>query len=106
MTKRLYWQDDHCYSASAQVVAIVGHELACDQTSFYPGGGGQPPDLGSIVSGDDIWPVVSVHADAEGVVWHTLDGLAPPDLLNREVRLEVDPPDALLWRATTRCCTF
>ncbi len=47
-----------------------------DRTVFYPGGGGQPHDLGQLTVGDDVLPVVRVTADADGV-WHWLDGGIP-----------------------------
>lgn len=90
MTRRLYWQDDHCYSAEATVVAVASGEVACDQTCFYPGGGGQPPDQGWIVSsggGGERWAVTAGRADAEGVVWHQT-GCAT--VVGSVVRLEVD----------------
>ena len=85
MTRRLYWQDDHCYSAEARVVAVAGSEVSCDQTCFYPGGGGQPPDLGALMWEGERWAVTSVRADAEGVVWHALDREAS-ELLGRVAR--------------------
>ena len=90
MTRRLYWKDDYCYCADALVVAVAGNEVACDQTCFYPGGGGQPPDQGWVASGVERWQVTSVRADADGVVWHQLDRAADLLLLNHAVRLEVD----------------
>ena len=47
-TTRLYLQDDHCFEADATLVARRENELAFDQTCFYPGGGGQPPDTGVV----------------------------------------------------------
>ena len=88
MTRRLYWEDDHCYSAEAQVVAAAGNEVACDQTCFYPGGGGQPPDQGVIAAGAKAWPVSSVRADADGVVWHDI-GLRT-ELVGATVILNID----------------
>ena len=65
--------------------------LACDRTCFYPGGGGQPPDHGTItLAGGDALAIVSVHADADGVVWHVAAAAPPPARLGGRVRLEVD----------------
>lgn len=51
--------------------------LLLDRTVFYPGGGGQPHDVGELVIGDDRLSVVRVTQDRDGV-WHWLDGALPP----------------------------
>ena len=95
-TKRLYLDDDHCFEAQATVVAVRESSVAFDQTCFYPGGGGQPPDEGTVKlqSGEEI-PIVSAHADPDGIIWHLSKSQPPPGIvgqpaaliLNRERRL-------------------
>ena len=58
-----------------------------DRTVFYPGGGGQPPDTGTIVIGDDRLAVTHVAQDGSGV-WHWLEGGTPTR--STAVRGEVD----------------
>ncbi len=90
-TTRLYLDDDHAFETEATVVAVTAKAVACDRTCFYPGGGGQPPDQGTIcVAGAAPVEIVSARADADGVVWHT--GLAPlaPDLVGRTAHLSID----------------
>ncbi|MBT8203224.1 MAG: alanyl-tRNA editing protein [Acidimicrobiia bacterium] len=50
--------------------------LLLDRTVFYPGGGGQPHDVGSLWVGDDRLEVSRVTADRAGV-WHWVDGSLP-----------------------------
>lgn len=90
-TLRLYWDDDHTVEADATVVAVEGEALACDRTCFYPGGGGQPPDHGTIDAGGVSLAVTSVRAGEHGVVWHVT--APPPDtaLVGRAARLSIDP---------------
>jgi misacylated tRNA(Ala) deacylase len=89
MTKRLYWFDDHCCSAEAMIVAVSGNEVACDQTCFYPGGGGQPPDQGWITfPSHERLAISSVRADSDGVIWHLVDSPIPSRGGN--VTLEID----------------
>ncbi len=75
MTRRLYYDDSHLRTFSATVSAVRGTDagpwIALDRTAFYPGGGGQPPDLGTIGS----WSVLEVN-ESEGDVWHRIDGAA------------------------------
>jgi misacylated tRNA(Ala) deacylase len=47
-----------------------------DRTVFYPGGGGQPHDVGTLNIGDDRLSVVRVTQDADGV-WHWLEAGLP-----------------------------
>ncbi|MBK9713617.1 MAG: alanyl-tRNA editing protein [Kouleothrix sp.] len=71
ITERLYFADPYLTSFSARVVARAERDgrpaVALDQSAFYPEGGGQPPDAGTL---DDV-PVLDVQAD-DGLVWHTL----------------------------------
>jgi misacylated tRNA(Ala) deacylase len=93
MTRRLYWEDDHCYSAEARVVGVAGNEIACDRTCFYAGGGGQPPDQGAIfLYGSERVAISSVRADSEAIVWHASDREFDADLVDQPVRMEIDIP--------------
>jgi len=48
MTDLLYQTDAQLPSFTAQVIALEDGGLVLDRTAFYPGGGGQPSDRGSI----------------------------------------------------------
>jgi misacylated tRNA(Ala) deacylase len=69
-TRRLYWEDDHASSATATIVAVRDDGVVCDQTCFYPGGGGQPPDHGTLQIEAATVNVHDVKSDADGVLWH------------------------------------
>jgi misacylated tRNA(Ala) deacylase len=90
-TTRLYLQDDHCFEVDACIVAIKESALAFDQTCFYPGGGGQPADEGSVTlhNGESL-EIVSVHADADGIIWHVSRSPPPPNILGKSCRLSLD----------------
>src|ERR1700754_2018935 len=61
--------------------------VALARTAFYPGGGGQPHDLGTLRWSDGAAPVVRVRRES-GRIWHWLDGELPdPDA---EVQGELD----------------
>jgi misacylated tRNA(Ala) deacylase len=88
---RLYLQDSYCFETDAIVTAVQGQALAFDKTCFYPGGGGQPPDKGSIRLGNgETLEISSVHADPDEIIWHISQALPPPNLLGRAVRLILD----------------
>ena len=73
MTQLLFHTDAYLREFTATVTAVDGNAVALDRTAFYPGGGGQPPDVGELRSGGKSWPVVKVGR-REGEVWHELEG--------------------------------
>ena len=90
-TTRLYLDDDHGLEATATVVAVADDALAVDRTCFYPGGGGQPPDQGSVELADGApMAIASVRADVDDVVWHVSAPAPRADALGARVRLAVD----------------
>lgn len=72
MTTKLFWRDSHLTSFTAQVSAAFAHNehtvLVLDQTAFYPEGGGQPSDTGSL----NGVAVSHVETNAEGQILHHL----------------------------------
>ena len=87
-TTRLYLDDDHCFEADASVVAVRENAVAFDRTCFYPGGGGQPPDQGTVrVQSGETLEIVAVHADPDEVVWHLTKSPPPPNIVGQVARL-------------------
>jgi len=77
MTEQLYQTDSYLKEFNAVVEAVDGQAVALDRTAFYPGGGGQPADVGSLVWEGGSSQVVKVKRRGPEV-WHTLSGEAPP----------------------------
>ncbi len=76
MTEALYQTDAYLQEFDAVVTAVDGRAVALDRSAFYPGGGGQPHDLGTLRDGARTWQVVKVRkAGAEA--WQELDGEPP-----------------------------
>jgi misacylated tRNA(Ala) deacylase len=67
----LFAVDAYATEFAAKVVEVdrEGGRLRLDRTAFYPGGGGQPCDLGTIQSSHGTLSVTSVRRDA-GAIWH------------------------------------
>ncbi len=80
----LFLHDAYLRTFTAHVAEVRdGTQVALDRTAFYPTGGGQPHDTGSL--GDRR--VVGVRKEGDRV-WHTLDGPAPA--VGEEVAGQVD----------------
>ena len=87
-TKRLYHDDDHCFEAEALVVAVQENSIALDQTCFYPGGGGQPPDDGSVtLQSGEVLEIVSAHSDPEDIIWHLSKSEPPSGIIGQPAKL-------------------
>jgi misacylated tRNA(Ala) deacylase len=68
----LYLRDAYLTTFTGTVTAVDGDRVALDRTAFYPTGGGQPYDTGTLAGR----PVTSVRKDG-GDVWHTIEGTPP-----------------------------
>ncbi|MDJ0665025.1 MAG: alanyl-tRNA editing protein [Acidimicrobiia bacterium] len=89
MTDTIYSTDAYARSMEAAVVGVDTDDgrLLLDRTVFYPGGGGQPHDVGNLWVGEDRLAVVRVTADRDGV-WHWVEGGLPA--LGTTLRGELD----------------
>lgn len=76
MTDALYHTDAYLKEFDATITAVDGSKVALDRTAFYPGGGGQPNDVGWLSAGDQTWAVIKVNKQGADV-WHELDGTPP-----------------------------
>jgi misacylated tRNA(Ala) deacylase len=78
VNERIYSTDAYATTMAATIVKADtdDNRVLLDRTVFYPGGGGQPHDLGHLVIGDDRLRVVRVTSDADGV-WHWIEGSVP-----------------------------
>ena len=79
-TEPLCLRDAYLRSFDAVVTAVDDEgRVALDRTAFYPTGGGQPHDTGTLEWGDDALPVVEVRKVGDDI-WHRLgeaDGPGP-----------------------------
>jgi misacylated tRNA(Ala) deacylase len=76
MTKELFLKDAYLERFKAQVVSLDGREVVLDKTAFYPGGGGQPADKGTLGIGPIRASVVDARREGGGIV-HVLDTAIP-----------------------------
>ncbi len=80
MTEELFLNDSYLREFDARVSSLAGREVILDRTAFYPGGGGQPPDKGTLGIGPVRASVVDVRREkggAGGQIVHVLDSAIP-----------------------------
>lgn len=87
-TELLYARDAYLRGFDATVSAITSDgAVVLDSTAFYPTGGGQPHDLGTLTWKDGSASVVEVRK-VGGTVVHRVEGDAPP--IGTKVHGEID----------------
>ena len=60
-TELVYYRDAYARELDAVVVGVdpEARAIALDRTIIYAGGGGQPPDLGTMTGAIESWDIVS-----------------------------------------------
>ncbi len=76
MTRELFLEDSYRREFRAGVKKIDGREVILEETAFFPGGGGQPADKGTLGIGPVSAAVVDVRREGGGIV-HVLDRAIP-----------------------------
>jgi Ser-tRNA(Ala) deacylase AlaX len=88
-TRRLYWNKPYETHFTAKIVKISSDAVALDQTLFYPAGGGQASDLGTLrpLGTNDQIPVIAVEKDSAELIWHRM---SKNDLKQLKIDAEVE----------------
>lgn len=78
MTELLYQTDSYLKEFSASIVSVdsENRSVVLDRSAFYPGGGGQPCDFGTLEAGGIVYPVDKVKKQGEDI-HHFLGGTEP-----------------------------
>ena len=87
MTEELFLGDSYLREFEAVVVELSGREVILDRTAFYPGGGGQTPDRGTLGIGPVHASVVDARREGRQVV-HVLDNPIPNTVRELEGSLD------------------
>jgi misacylated tRNA(Ala) deacylase len=79
MTELLAHTDSYLKEFDAEIIELNVHEnaLALHRTAFFPGGGGQPCDVGELVVAGQSFPVTKVKRQGD-YIWHRVEGILPP----------------------------
>ncbi len=98
MTDAICYRDAYARSCEAVVQTVDVSDatmlVTLDRTVFYPGGGGQPADTGTLLALDPIWggqrwQVASARRAGDEIV-HVVDAVASEDAPEPGTRVRVD----------------
>ncbi|MEE9409839.1 MAG: alanyl-tRNA editing protein [Candidatus Heimdallarchaeota archaeon] len=68
----LYWKAPYQKEILAKITAIKDNEIQLDQSFFYPGGGGQLPDNGTLILNDNEHQIIDTYKVGDEI-WHKID---------------------------------
>ena len=95
-TEKYYEHDAYRREAAGRILAAEpdaktgGGRIALDGTVFYPEGGGQPADKGTLTLADGtVLPVTDVH-EHDGIIWHSVASLPAGAVPGAEVQEAID----------------
>jgi misacylated tRNA(Ala) deacylase len=98
MSEDICYVDAYARSVDAAIRAIEapaddtrGALVLLDRTPFYPGGGGQPADRGTLRAADGREWLVRAARRIQGEIWHELEpGTEPPPIGDARFTVDVD----------------
>lgn len=77
MTEPLYLDSSTRRTFDAAVTRVLGDRVVLDRTCFYPTGGGQPHDTGTLTADGSDWTVTDVTK--KDTIYHTVSGDPPAE---------------------------
>ena len=90
MTDELFRRDSYLRECDAAVVAVEGRSVTLDRTVFYPLGGGQPGDSGTMTWASANAAIVDTRYGDSGEILHVLAEAGPAPPLGEIVHVELD----------------
>jgi misacylated tRNA(Ala) deacylase len=88
VSENIAYRDAYARSVEAVVVDVDEGAVLLDRTVFYPGGGGQPPDTGTLIgTSGGSWRVTGAKKRGDDI-WHSVEG--EPSAVDTQVTAEID----------------
>jgi misacylated tRNA(Ala) deacylase len=89
MTEELFREDSYLKTCDATVTGVDGNHVYLDRTVFYPTGGGQPGDTGTLQADGAEYRVVDTIKGEKGIA-HVLEEGAPAPAAGDDVTAAID----------------
>lgn len=91
MTELLYQNDSYIQEFDATVTTVdpENRAVTLDRTAFYPGGGGQPADFGSLSSGETSWKIKRAKKAGPEII-HLVESDTPLPGIGTKVHGKID----------------
>ena len=93
MTELLYQTDAYLQEFEANITAVIADSRAVvlEKTAFYPGGGGQPADEGTVrLQSGEVLEILSAHSDPDGIIWHLSKSALPTGIVGQPAKLTLN----------------
>jgi misacylated tRNA(Ala) deacylase len=92
MTEELFRDDAYLKGCDATIVAVDGDGIVLDRTVFYPVGGGQPGDIGTLTLDDGVELIISDtrKSPTHPGIHHITTASLVSALVGRTVRAEIN----------------
>ncbi len=90
-TQELFREDGYIRECDATVVAVTEQAVVVDQTVFYPTGGGQPGDTGTLINNGNSLSISDCYKDRDsGQHLHVFDSADHGIAVGDKVTLRID----------------
>jgi len=93
MTDPLYLDDSSVRRFEATVERALDDRVVLDETHFYPEGGGQPADRGTLATDDGEWTVTEVQK--QDTIYHYVTGKPPAEGATVQGTVDAERRDTL-----------
>jgi len=90
MSEELFREDSYLRECDATVVGMDAGAIILDQTVFYPQGGGQPGDIGTLTWNGKTANVVDTRYGEHGTILHLLEEASPCPAVGDNVHAALD----------------
>lgn len=74
MTETLYLEDSYLTTCESRVIGVDGEKVVLDRTIFYPTGGGQAHDVGTLNQDGQAFEVYKVKKESGNIVHYVKNG--------------------------------
>jgi misacylated tRNA(Ala) deacylase len=77
MTEKIFYQDSYQKAHQSEIVAVLEDGIVMESTIFYPLGGGQPGDTGTLILNSDEYRVTNTYfAEDKVMIVHQMNAVA------------------------------